>query len=65
MSLIPEKEIPVFDLYFATLAGMNNHPGNTKEPVQRKPLKECAIQAIEMLDIRRIIVEGDSHESAK
>tara|TARA_R110000868_G_scaffold375546_1_gene640092 strand:+ start:153 stop:356 length:204 start_codon:yes stop_codon:yes gene_type:complete len=56
MSLLTDDEVPVFDIYFATVVGMNNHPGNTRDPVQRKPLVECAKQALEMVGIRRSIL---------
>ena len=64
MKILTEEELPVFDVYFATIAGMNNHPGNTKDPVQRKSLPECAKQALEMIGIRRSILsqEVSDHE---
>lgn len=64
MSILTEEEATVFDIYFATIVGMNNHPGNTKEPVQRKPLNECAAQALQMIGIRRSVLaeEVKDHE---
>ena len=61
--IIPESEQLVFDMYFATIVGMNNHPGNIKEPVQKKTLIECARQALQMLEIRRTVLNEEYHNA--
>ena len=43
----------VFDLYFATIVGMNLHPGTTREGAKKLSLEECAALATEMLYVRR------------
>lgn len=56
MDAIHPSEVVPFDIYFATIVGMNNHPGQTKEPVQRKSIEFCAAQALEMLRVRRTLI---------
>lgn len=51
-----EGEVNAFDVYFASLASMQVHPGaGTKE---HKPLslKECKDMAMQMLKIRRAVI---------
>jgi len=60
--LLPD-EYNTFDIYFATIVGMNNHPGQKRDPVQRISINDCAKQALEMIGVRRAILnEGVSNE---
>ncbi len=54
-SIQPSEYVP-FDMYFATIVGMNNHPGMTREPVQKKSLDDCAGLALAMLQLRRTLI---------
>lgn len=38
-----------WDLYFATLVGMAEHPGYLREGTHKPTLEECAIKADEMM----------------
>lgn len=59
--LLPDEYL-AFDCYFANLVGMNNHPGQKREPVQRMSLQDCAKQALEMIVIRRVIFQEQTDE---
>ncbi len=41
-----------WDVYFASLASMNRHPGTTRDKAERRPLSEIAEEADEMLRLR-------------
>lgn len=52
-------EIAAFDIYFASIRSMQFHPGaGTREHV-RLTAKECAHDALEMLAIRREILNQE------
>jgi len=53
---IHPSEVVAFDMYFATLVGMHEHPGQKKDPVQKKTIRQCAALAIEMLLVRRTLI---------
>ncbi len=55
MELHPSEFLP-FDLYFASVVGMNLHPGTERDGAKRKTIPECAIFALEMIDIRRKLI---------
>jgi len=40
-------------IYFATIAGMQEHPGFNRENAEKKSLEECAIIADRMLEISK------------
>lgn len=41
-----------FDVYFASLASFQEHPGMARDNTQPKTLEDCAKRALEMLTIR-------------
>ena len=52
--------IEVFDLYFATLVGMSDHPGYSRDNVTQPTIEECAKRAQAMLEVRsKYIQTGD------
>lgn len=55
MSLPPDEWI-AFDMYFASLASMQVHPGAGTRGHVPKPLDDCAEMALEMLAIRRQVL---------
>lgn len=53
-------ETAAFDIYFASIRSMQFHPGaGTREHV-RLDAKECADAALEMLAVRREIMQEES-----
>jgi hypothetical protein len=49
------KEENVFDMYFATLVGMSEHPGYNRENAKRPTIYECAEKAKKMLEVRKCL----------
>ena len=60
--LIHPEEHVVFDIYFASVVSMNDHPGQRKEPSRVKTLDDCAIQAMRMLAIRRKVLSEEKSD---
>lgn len=61
MSIKPENitELVAFDMYFASIRSMQFHPGaGTREHV-RLTARECADAALEMLAVRREIMQEE------
>jgi hypothetical protein len=61
MNIKPENtaETVAFDVYFASIRSMQFHPGaGTREHV-RLTAKECADAALEMLAVRREIMQEE------
>ncbi len=52
MELLPEEIFP-FDLFFASIVGMNLHPGVERDGAKRRTTEECALLALEMIKVRR------------
>jgi hypothetical protein len=52
--LSPEEHIP-FDMYFASLASMQVHPGAGTKEHKILSLDECKEMALAMIDIRRAV----------
>lgn len=53
------SELMAFDVYFASIRSMQFHPGaGTKEHV-RLTTQECADEALEMLRVRRAILNPE------
>lgn len=46
-----------FDIYFASIKSMANHPGTTRDAAQPKEISECAEEAYRMLLLRDEMVE--------
>lgn len=59
MILRLEEHIP-FDMYFASLASMQVHPGAGTKEHQKLSLEECREMALEMMKIRREVIEKES-----
>jgi len=55
MMLYPEEWIP-FDMYFASLASMQVHPGAGTKEHRKLTLQECRDMALEMIAIRRNVI---------
>lgn len=54
MTLHPEEHIP-FDMYFASIASMQVHPGAGSKEHKKLTLEECRDMAIQMIEIRRSV----------
>lgn len=52
--LSPEEHIP-FDMYFASIASMQVHPGAGAKEHRALTLDECKEMALAMIDIRRAV----------
>jgi hypothetical protein len=46
-----------FDMYFASIKSMADHPGTTRDAAKPKTLGECAEEAFRMLLLRDQMVE--------
>ncbi len=57
--LINSEEHVTFDIYFASVVSMNDHPGQRKDPARVKTLDDCAVQALKMLAIRRKVLSEE------
>jgi hypothetical protein len=40
---------PIWDIYFATVCGMNLHPGNNRDNAKKMTIEECAQYADRMI----------------
>lgn len=54
--LKPDERVP-FDMYFASIASMQAHPGAGTKEHKKMTLQECRDMALEMLAIRRNLIE--------
>ena len=59
LEAIGSDEVVPFDMYFATIVGMNNHPGFQREGAKRLTMEGCAAQAVKMLTIRRTLIPSE------
>lgn len=56
---LSDGEILVFDMYFAGIVSMAHcHPGTTRDAGLNLSLDECASKALDMLEVRRRVIEG-------
>ncbi|HET6725887.1 MAG TPA: aspartyl/asparaginyl beta-hydroxylase domain-containing protein [Gammaproteobacteria bacterium] len=55
-----EEHIP-FDMYFASIASMQVHPGAGTKEHRKMTLEECCHMALQMLDIRRSVISGEEN----
>lgn len=60
MEAINLDEVIAFDMYFATVVGMNEHPGKNRENGGKLTLEGCAAKAVAMLQIRRTLIPTES-----
>lgn len=64
MDAINPDEIVAFDMYFATIVGMNEHPGKNRENGHKLTIEGCAGKALAMLIERRKLIPTETgHES--
>jgi hypothetical protein len=54
--LQPDERL-TFDMYFASLASMQVHPGAGTKEHRKMTLDECRDMALQMLDIRRNLIK--------
>ena len=52
-----------WDLYFATIVGMQLHPGYARENVKSRSLRECAELATDMMEVRDAYRSGSSRRN--
>jgi hypothetical protein len=57
--MLNHDEHITFDMYFASLASMQVHPGAGTKGHAAKTLQECADMALEMIEIRRTVIHGE------
>lgn len=56
-----EDEHLTFDMYFASLASMQVHPGAGTKDHRKLTLEECRDMALQMITIRRgVVAAGES-----
>ncbi len=60
MEAINPNEVVAFDMYFATVVGMNDHPGKNRENGQKLTLEGCAAKAVAMIIERRKLIPTES-----
>lgn len=51
--MIHPEEYVAFDVYFASLASMKEHPGSGARDHQKLTLEQCRDMALEMIELRR------------
>ena len=51
-----------FDIYFASVMGMNLHPGTTRDKAERRSVEECRRLAEQMLAQRDIAFPPETTE---
>jgi len=57
--MIHEDEHTAFDVYFASLATMRVHPGAGTKGHEAPTLEQCRDMALEMIAIRRAVMNGE------
>lgn len=57
-NVIRPHEIIAFDMYFASLSSMQVHPGSGTKEHRTLTFKECRDKAMEMIMLRRELLEG-------
>lgn len=57
--LQPVEHIP-FDMYFASLVAMQVHPGAGTKEHRKLTLEECRDMALDMIEIRRTLIDKES-----
>ena len=55
--MLTENERIPFDMYFASVAAMQFHPGAGTKEHQKLSLEECRDVALQMVAIRRALIE--------
>lgn len=58
--LKPDERL-TFDMYFASLASMQVHPGAGAKEHRKLTLEECRDMALQMLAIRRELIAGEEN----
>lgn len=56
--LTPEEHTP-FDVYFASLASMQVHPGAGTKGQKPLTLEQCRDKALQMIELRRAVLNGE------
>lgn len=57
--MIGADEIIAFDMYFASIASMQSHPGAGTKEHKKLTLEECRDTALKMLEIRRNLIQTE------
>jgi len=57
--MLNDKERITFDMYFASLASMQVHPGAGTKEHRKLTLEECRDMALQMIEIRRHVVSEE------
>lgn len=55
--MLSPEEYVTFDMYFASLCSMQVHPGAGTKEHAKLSLRECADMAMEMISIRRAVID--------
>lgn len=56
----PDERIP-FDMYFASIASMQAHPGAGTKEHRKLTLEECRDMALQMIAIRRDLITSEEN----
>jgi hypothetical protein len=54
--MLSDHERIAFDMYFASIASMQAHPGAGSKEHRKLTLEECRDMALQMIDVRRSVM---------
>jgi hypothetical protein len=58
--MVDQERRIAFDIYFASVVGMNLHPGTTRDKAERRSIEECRAMAEDMLAQRDAVFPPES-----